>query len=169
VLGFQGEPIQPLAVVELKADRHLDRDRSNGRTAVSQLWDYVVNTPPECRWGVLSNIVSFRLYERNSTKRRYEHFSLQSLRDLDTFKQFYRLFHRRGLIDKEFNGLPRAVALLQASTDRQRVVGELYEAYLRTAGPHRGAALKQGHRSTWPSDGTPADHHLHRLCGTASC
>ena len=34
------------AVVELKgATVHLDRDRSNGRTAVDQAWDYLVNTP----------------------------------------------------------------------------------------------------------------------------
>ena len=101
-LGFfrQGGPGGLLAVVELKGPRvHLDRDRSNGRTAVDQVWDYMVNTPPECRWGVVSNIVSFRLYERTSTKREYEHFSLQSLRDYELFKQFYVLFHRQGLVD----------------------------------------------------------------------
>jgi len=99
ILGFfrQSEDHKPLAVVELKGPKvHLDRDRSNGRTAVGQCWDYLVNTPPECRWGIVSNVVSFRLYERNSTKRKYEHFTLQSLRDFDAFKQFYVLFHRRG-------------------------------------------------------------------------
>ena len=84
ILGHfrQGEPRRPLAVVELKGPRvHLDRDRSGGRTAVEQAWDYLYHTPPECRWAVVSNLISFRLYERNSTPRRYEHFSLQSLRD----------------------------------------------------------------------------------------
>ena len=86
VLGFfrQTESHKLLAVIELKGPRvHLDRHRSNGRTAVGQCWDYLVNTPPECRWGIVSNIVSFRLYERASTKRTYEHFTLQSLRDFD--------------------------------------------------------------------------------------
>ena len=133
VLGFfrAGQSLEPLAVVELKGPTvHLDRDRSRGRTAVSQLWDYLVNTPPECRWGVLSNIVSFRLYEGNSTKRRYEHFTLQSLRDPRTFRQFFHLFHRTGLIDRGFNAAPRAALLLEASTNRQRVVGEeLYDLY----------------------------------------
>src|SRR3990172_6172501 len=72
VLGFfrQTENHKPLAVIELKGPKiHLDRDRSKGRTAVAQCWDYLVNTPPECRWGIVSNIVSFRLYERASTKR----------------------------------------------------------------------------------------------------
>jgi len=134
-LGFfrQGEARKPLAVIELKGPKiHLDRHRSNGRTAVDQCWDYLVNTPPECRWGIVSNIVSFRLYERSSTKRVYEHFTLQSLREFDVFKQFYVLFHRQGLIEKWYLGPPRAAALLQRSADRQRVVGdELYDAYSR--------------------------------------
>lgn len=133
ILGFfrQTEDRRPLAVIELKGPKvHLDRDRSNGRTAVAQCWDYLVNTPPECRWGIVSNIVSFRLYERASTKRAYEHFTLQSLRDFDTFKQFYVLFHRQGLIDKSLLGPPRAVALLKKSTERQREVSDdLYKAY----------------------------------------
>ena len=74
VLGLfrQSDAIRsPLAVVELKGPKvHLDRDRSNGRTAVDQCWDYLVNTPITCRWGIVSNFVSFRLYERDSTKRR---------------------------------------------------------------------------------------------------
>jgi len=135
VLGFfrQTEDHKPLAVIELKGPKvHLDRDRSNGRTAVAQCWDYLVNAPPECRWGIVSNIVSFRLYERASTKRAYEHFTLQSLLGLDLFKQFYVLFHRQGLIEESLLGPPRAVALLKKSTERQRKVGdELYDAYSR--------------------------------------
>ncbi|MBU4270493.1 MAG: N-6 DNA methylase, partial [Planctomycetes bacterium] len=136
VLGFfrQAEDHKPLAVIELKGPKvHLDRDRSNGRTAVAQCWDYLVNTPAECRWGIISNIVSFRLYERASTKRAYEHFTLQSLRDFDAFKQFYVLFHRQGLIDESLLGPPRAVALLKRTAERQRKVGdELYDAYSRS-------------------------------------
>ena len=122
-----------LAVVELKGPKvHLDRDRSNGRTAVAQCWHYLVNTPPECRWGIVSNIVSFRLYERASTKRFYEHFTLQSLRNFDVFKQFYVLFHRQGLIEASPFGPPRAAALLKKSAERQREVGDrLYEDYSR--------------------------------------
>jgi len=133
ILGFfrQGEERRPLAVIELKGPKiHLDRHRTKGRTAVGQCWDYLVNTPPECRWGIVSNVVSFRLYERASTKRAYEHFTLQSLRDFNTFKQFYVLFHRQGLIDESLLGPPRAVALLQRSAERQRTVGDqLYDAY----------------------------------------
>ena len=135
VLGFfrQTESHKLLVVIELKGPRvHLDRHRSNGRTAVGQCWDYLVNTPPDCRWGIVSNIVSFRLYERASTKRTYEHFTLQSLRDFDLFKQFYVLFHRQGLIEKSVLGPPRAVALLKKSAERQRQVSDqLYEDYSR--------------------------------------
>ncbi|MHB1037383.1 MAG: Eco57I restriction-modification methylase domain-containing protein [Pirellulales bacterium] len=133
VLGFfrQTESPKLRAVIELKGPRvHLDRHRSSGRTAVGQCWDYLVNTPPECRWGIVSNLVSFRLYERTSTKRAYEHFTLQSLRDFDVFKQFYVLFHRQGLIDESLLGPPRAVVLLKKSAERQQKVSdELYEGY----------------------------------------
>ncbi len=135
VLGHftQDAPLKPLAVIELKGPKvHLDRDRSNGRTAVDQCWDYLVNTEPDCRWGIVSNMVSFRLYERDATKRRYEHFSLQSLRDEATFRRFFVLFHRKGLIEDTAGQPPRAARLLKQTEDRQRLVGdELYEAYSR--------------------------------------
>lgn len=132
VLGrfSQSDPGSPLAVVELKGPEvHLDRDRSNGRTAVDQCWDYLNNTPPTCRWGIVSNIISFRLYERDSTKRAYEHFTLQSLRDLAGFRRFYVLFNRRGLIEG-WNGYPPlAVGLLRETNEAQKQVGEKLYAY----------------------------------------
>ena len=131
VLGHfqQHVPRSPLAVVELKGpDVHLDRHRFSGRTAVDQCWDYLVNLPSSCRWGIVSNIVSLRLYERDSTKRVYEHFTLQSLRDLATFRQFYAIFHRKGLIESTAGEPPRAVSLLQRTQNRQReVTDQLYE------------------------------------------
>ena len=133
VLGFfqQTENPQIRAVIELKGPKvHLDRHRSNGRTAVGQCWDYLVNTPPECRWGIVSNVVSFRLYERASTKWKYEHFTLQELRVFEVYKQFHVLFHRQGLIDKWLFGPPRAAVLLKQSTERQREVSDkLYDHY----------------------------------------
>jgi len=66
VLGLfeQDKKKSPLAVIELKGSTvHLDRDRSNGRTAVDQCWDYLVDLPATCRWGIVSNIVSIRLYD----------------------------------------------------------------------------------------------------------
>ncbi|NBC10955.1 MAG: N-6 DNA methylase, partial [Planctomycetes bacterium] len=124
-------PHQPRAIIELKGPAvHLDRDRSNGRTAVQQTWDYLNQAGPDCRWGITSNIISFRLYERSSTPRRYEHFSLQSLRDRDTFRAFYVLFHRRGLIQGTAGQPPRAAGLLEKTNNRQREVGdELYQYY----------------------------------------
>ena len=61
-----GEPLKPIAVIELKgAAVDLDHDKSNGRTAVQQLWDYL-SEMPDCKWGILSNYVSLRLYHRRS-------------------------------------------------------------------------------------------------------
>ena len=123
-------PVVPEVVIELKGPKvHLDRDRSQGRTAVDQCWDYLVNMPPGCRWGIVSNLVSFRLYERNSTKRVYEHFDLQSLRDIATFRKFYAVYHRKALIEKTtvYKHVPD---MLKATAEVQREVGEnLYKLY----------------------------------------
>jgi hypothetical protein len=79
---------RPIAVVELKGPTvNLDRDKFNGRTAVRQCWDYL-DELPECPWRIVSNYVSLRLYHRNHTPRAYEHFALQDLRDVETFRQF---------------------------------------------------------------------------------
>ncbi len=59
----QGEG--PAVVIELKdAAKDLDRDRSNGRTAVQQCWDYL-NALPDCPWGIVSNFSTIRLYHRS--------------------------------------------------------------------------------------------------------
>ncbi|MEN0110459.1 MAG: DNA methyltransferase [Planctomycetota bacterium] len=135
---------EPVAVIELKGPKiDLDRDRSNGRTAVDQGWDYLVNTPESCRWLIVSNLVSFRLYERNSTKRAYEHFSLQQLIDPLEFRKFYTLLSEDGLL-KVHTGAktPWAAQLLAETRNRQREVGdELYEAYSE----HRLKLIKQLH------------------------
>jgi hypothetical protein len=138
------QPHEPLAVIELKGPRvHLDRDRSNGRTAIQQCWEYLVNTERDCRWGVVSNMVSFRLYERDSTQRRYEHFSLQSLRKPEEFRQFYCIFHARGLIQKAVGRPPRAIELLKKTGERQKEVSiELYEDYSQ----HRTRLIDHLHR-----------------------
>ena len=70
----------PVAVVELKgAMTDLDRDRSNGRTAVQQCWDYL-NALPGCPWGIVSNFRTIRLYHREKGTLSYEEFDLQELR-----------------------------------------------------------------------------------------
>ncbi|HEY2759461.1 MAG TPA: hypothetical protein VGI75_01920, partial [Pirellulales bacterium] len=127
VLGKFAEAAADLrAIIELKGPKvHLDRDRMGGRTPVDQCWDYLVNKPTTCRWGIVSNIISFRLYERDSTKRRYEHFTLQGLKKVDEFRRFYALLNRQWLIDEN-----KAEQLLRDTNNRQRQVGEeLYDSY----------------------------------------
>jgi hypothetical protein len=119
----------PKAVIELKDPTvNVDKDRFNGRTPVQQCWDYL-NSLPECPWGIVCNYVSFRLYHHYNTPKIYEIFTLQELRDKDTFKQFYYIFEKQGLIS-QFGKTPRAEFLLQQTTTRQREVGdELYQYY----------------------------------------
>ncbi len=88
----------PRAVIELKSPTvNVDRDKFNGRTPVQQCRDYLAEVP-ECPWGIVSNIVSFRLYHRDHPPRVYELFTLQGLRNRDVFRQFYALFERGGLL-----------------------------------------------------------------------
>lgn len=120
----------PIAVIELKDARtDLDRDRSNGRTAVGQCWDYM-NAIPECRWGIVSNFSTIRLYHKSKGSQSYEEFSLQELRDRDRFKEFYAIFERGGLLQSQLRQPPRAAALLEKTAKRQEEVGDtLYGSY----------------------------------------
>lgn len=122
----------PHAVMELKGPTvDLDRDRYNGRTAVQQCWDYLYALP-DCPWGIVCNYVSFRLYHRNHTPRKYELFTLQDLTKPEIYRQFYYLFEREGLlpIAKGIGQQARAEMLLERTNNRQQEVGDsLYEKY----------------------------------------
>src|SRR4029079_18396617 len=107
----------------------LDRDRSNGRTAVQQCWDYL-NALPGCSWGIVSNFHTIRLYYHPKGILSYEEFSLQELRRRDRFNEFYCLFERGGLLPSRTGQPPRALTLLKKTAEQQRVVGdELYKQY----------------------------------------
>ena len=127
-----GATTSPRAVIELKGPQvDLDRDRSGGRTAVQQCWDYL-NNLPECPWGIVSNYVSFRLYHRQQTPRVYESFTLQELRKEKFFARFYCLFQWGGLLPPGLGQRPRAEILLEDTGKQQSSVGDkLYADYHR--------------------------------------
>ena len=118
-----GSSPSPLVVIELKgAAVDLDRDRSNGRTAVQQCWDYL-NALPNCPWGIVSNFVTIRLYHRAKTPLAYEEFRLQDLRDLKKFRQFYYLLERGGSFAARTGfelRTPKLLADRTAAADRRR-------------------------------------------------
>ncbi len=120
----------PTVVIELKdAATDLDRDRSSGRTAVQQCWEYM-NALPDCPWGIVSNFSTIRLYHRSKGTLAYEEFTLDELRNRDRFNEFYALFERGGLLPSRLNPIPRAAELLQKTERRQKEVGDdLYKLY----------------------------------------
>lgn len=130
VLGRFPAETAPTAVVELKGARvDLDRDISNGRTAVQQAWDYL-NALPECPWAIVSNFSTIRLYHRDRGSQAYETFDLAELQDEERFGQFYAIFHRDGLLASAARQTSRTLALLERSRTRQKEVGDkLYEHY----------------------------------------
>lgn len=120
----------PVAVIELKgANVDLDRDKSNGRTAVQQCWDYL-NALPDCPWGIVSNFATTRLYHRDKTPLAYQEFHLKDIAHKEeVFRQFYCLLEVGGLLPSPL-GEPRALKLLNKTANRQREVGdELYSNY----------------------------------------
>jgi hypothetical protein len=129
-LGLFPDATSPTVVVELKDSRtDLDRDKSNGRTAVQQCWDYL-NAIPACPWGIVSNFSTIRLYHRTKGMLSYEEFTLQELREPDRFSDFYYLFERGGLLPSRALQRPRAAALLEQTHTRQKLVGnDLYKSY----------------------------------------
>ncbi|MCC6465086.1 MAG: N-6 DNA methylase [Planctomycetes bacterium] len=129
-LGEFPAAASPTAVIELKdANTDLDRDRSNGRTAVQQCWDYL-NAQPQCLWGIVSNFATIRLYHRERGTLAYEEFTLQELTRPEKFHEFYYIFERGGLLRSVYSQKPRALDLLQRTQQRQREVGdELYRSY----------------------------------------
>ena len=120
----------PMAVIELKdANTDLDRDRSNGRTAVQQCWDYL-NAIPSCPWGIVSNFSTIRLYHRDKGNLAYEEFTLQELRDPSKLNEFYAILERGGLLPSRLSQVPRTLALLDKTAKRQKEVGDdLYKSY----------------------------------------
>ena len=133
-LGFF-PPVEPpgvRVVIELKdAQTHLDRDRSNGRTAVQQLWDYLNAMPPSCVWGIVSNFTTVRLYHRTRGSQAYEQFRLKELaEDRPTFNRFYAILEPYGLLRTTMGNPPRALGMLENTLQEQRQVGnELYRYY----------------------------------------
>ncbi len=119
-------------VMELKdSGTHLDRDRSGGRTAVQQLWDYLNAMPESCPWGIVSNFTTIRLYHRRRGSQAYEQFTMREIvDDRSVFDRFYAIFESRGLVRPFLAGPPRADLLLDRTRQQQREVGdELYELY----------------------------------------
>ncbi len=145
---FAGEAREPRVLIELKGPTvDVDRPAGCGRTPVQQLWDYL-NLCPQCRWGIVCNYVSFRLYHRDHTPRAFELFTLEELsRNRQRFDEFYVLFSRDGLLPPRADREPHADRLLRETGERQREVGdELYERYSsqrRDLIHHLHARLKQ--------------------------
>ena len=131
-LFAHGKPPRPYALIELKRPLvNVDRDRSNGRTAVQQCWDYL-NAVPDCPWGIVCNYVGFRLYHRNKTPRAFEMFTLQDLaaKDPQRFREFWVLFRRDSLLPVTAAQKPLIERLLEETEKKQRQVGEeLYGYY----------------------------------------
>jgi len=131
--SLSGKDVAPTVILELKgAQADLDRDKTDGRTAVQQCWDYL-NQLPDTPWGIVSNYVTIRLYHKSSPARAYEEFTVADFLDPDRLKQFYYIFEKNGLVGNKLTdkkNLSRAARLLKKTESQKREVGdELYVYY----------------------------------------
>jgi hypothetical protein len=123
-----GKIVPPSAIIELKgASTDLDHDKTNGRTPVQQCWDYL-NQLPDTPWGIVSNYVTIRLYQKGSPARAYEEFTVNDFLDPQRVREFYYLFERQGLIGSRI-GDSRAIKLLRRTQNQQREVGDKLYVY----------------------------------------
>ena len=120
----------PKAIIELKgAATDLDKDKFNGRTPVQQCWDYL-NALPDCPWGILSNFSTIRLYHRDKTPIAFEHFTLQELRNIRRFREFWCLLKKDQFLPVALYKTPPIQELLKRTSELQREVGDqLYDDY----------------------------------------
>jgi len=100
--GFQnpqGLKLDIRAVIELK-DTNTDLDRIQNRlekiSPVTQAFEYARKAGENCKWVIVSNFKTIRLYNKESD--RYEIFELTDLRDLTYLKRFFYLLHKDRLI-----------------------------------------------------------------------
>jgi len=165
---FDQNTKKPQAVIELKGPTvNLDKF-SGGRTPVQQCWDYLYMLP-DCPWGVVSNYVSFRLYNRNQTRNAYQLFILQDLRDRENFAEFYHLFQKGGLLS--IGGeKPRAQKLLEFTNERQQAVGvDLYNSYANNRYELIGHLIKTPHNKSLDKAIYIAQRIIDRIIFVAFC
>jgi hypothetical protein len=160
----------PRALIELKGPLvNVDRDRSGGRTAVQQCWDYL-NAVPDCPWGIVCNYVSFRLYHRSKRPREFELFTLQDLRRMDEFRRFYVLFGHDGLLPATRAHPALADRLLDETGDEQRKVGdELYKDYDEQRRELIGLLMRRPHRKSLDAAIRIAQKLIDRIIFVAFC
>jgi hypothetical protein len=87
-----------VAPIELKGARtNLDDKQGKNPSPIDQGWSYANHTP-ECRWVIVSNYREIRLYSTNKSTGYYQLFTLESLADFYTFRQFYFLLCRQNFL-----------------------------------------------------------------------
>ena len=131
-------PMPPSASSRRHGSRAPRRDRaqgSHGQRGPGQIQrahprPAVLGLPrggPRCPWGIVSNIVSFRLYHRARRRGCMSFSPCRTCADAGRFRQFYCLFERGGLLPL---GMARWLAPMccwKSPQRRQREVGdELY-------------------------------------------
>jgi type I restriction-modification system DNA methylase subunit len=119
-----------VAPIELKGARtNLDDKQGKNPSPIDQGWSYANHTP-ECRWVIVSNYREIRLYSTNKSTGYYQLFTLESLADFYTFRQFYFLLCRQNFLPHGNEKESRIDLLLRDSElQKEEITDKLYEKY----------------------------------------
>ncbi len=122
------------AVIELKSSK-IDLDRIQNRlekiSPVTQAFEYARMAGKSCKWVIVSNIQTIRLYHKESD--RYELFNLIDLKNEFYLKRFFFLLHKDRLLFQ--NGESFVDALYRERLEEEiKITREFYSKYhsLRT-------------------------------------
>jgi hypothetical protein len=136
ILGFfsQQDRKDIRAIIELKDSKN-DLDRVQNRlekiSPVTQAFEYARKAGENCKWVIVSNIQTIRLYNKESD--RYEIFNLIDLKDVFHLKRLFFLLHKDRLF---FQSGESFVDILyrERLEEEQKIEKEFYSAYhsLRT-------------------------------------
>lgn len=131
VLGNFTPSIRDIKVViELKdgkTDLDKKQNRSNKVTPVEQAFSYAPKCGEGCKWVIVSNFKTIRLYHSNN-QMEYEEFDVTKLHIAEEFKKFYYLLNSQNLISKSQKSIIDTLYENNLSA-KNNITNEFYKLY----------------------------------------
>ncbi len=116
-------------VIELK-DSKIDLDRVQNRlekiSPVTQAFEYARKAGEQCKWVIVSNIQTIRLYNKESDN--YELFNLVDLQDEYYLKRFFYLLHKDRLIFTNGDAFVDKL-YIERQEEELKITKEFYQNY----------------------------------------
>ncbi|MGI9461028.1 MAG: Eco57I restriction-modification methylase domain-containing protein [Alphaproteobacteria bacterium] len=117
------------AVIEIKGDRvHLDKDKTQNRTAVEQAFDYANTSGGNCEFVIVSNFREIRIYFAGDATRHIVFYLHNLAIDESEIKTFYYLLSKDRFFINEKAKSPSHKLFIE-SKDSERIEKKFYKTY----------------------------------------